>query len=67
MILVFLQPDLGSALVYVGALAGVLFLSGVRWLHLVCSAWQGSSSSRVFCGFSLPPGFRCSSRTRPNA
>ncbi|MEO5634385.1 rod shape-determining protein RodA [Gaiella sp.] len=34
MILVFLQPDLGSALVYVGALAGVLFLSGVRWLHL---------------------------------
>jgi rod shape determining protein RodA len=35
MILVFLQPDLGSALVYVGALAGVLFLSGVRWLHLV--------------------------------
>ncbi len=34
MVLVFLQPDLGSALVYVGALAGVLFLSGVRWLHL---------------------------------
>ncbi len=35
MLLVFLQPDLGSSLVYIGALAGVLFLSGVRWLHLV--------------------------------
>ena len=34
MLLVFLQPDLGSSLVYIGALAGVLFLSGVRWLHL---------------------------------
>jgi len=33
--LVFLQPDLGTALVYSAALAAVLFLSGVRWLHLV--------------------------------
>lgn len=41
MILVFLQPDLGSALVYVGALAGVLFLSGVRWLHLVLLGLAG--------------------------
>lgn len=32
--LVFLQPDLGSALVYGAALAAVLFLAGVRWLHL---------------------------------
>jgi len=35
MALVFLQPDLGTALVYGAALAAVLFLSGVRWLHLV--------------------------------
>jgi rod shape determining protein RodA len=41
MILVFLQPDLGSALVYVGALAGVLFLSGVRWLHLALVGLTG--------------------------
>jgi rod shape determining protein RodA len=34
MALVFLQPDLGTALVYGAALAAVLFLSGVRWLHL---------------------------------
>jgi rod shape determining protein RodA len=33
--LVFLQPDLGTALVYGAALTAVMFLSGVRWLHLV--------------------------------
>lgn len=33
-LLVALQPDLGSALVYVAALAACLFVSGVRWLHL---------------------------------
>jgi rod shape determining protein RodA len=32
--LVFVQPDVGTALVYVAALAGVLFVAGVRWLHL---------------------------------
>src|SRR5262249_36103749 len=32
--LVFLQPDLGTALVSAAALPAVLFLSGVRWLHL---------------------------------
>jgi len=34
MALVFLQPDLGSTLVYGAALTAVLFLAGVRWLHL---------------------------------
>jgi rod shape determining protein RodA len=34
-LLVFLQPDLGTALVYAAALSAVLFLVGVRWLHLV--------------------------------
>jgi rod shape determining protein RodA len=33
-VLVFLQPDLGTALVYSAALAAVLFVSGVRWIHL---------------------------------
>jgi rod shape determining protein RodA len=32
--LVFIQPDLGTALVYTAALAGVLFLAGTRWTHL---------------------------------
>jgi rod shape determining protein RodA len=33
-LLVFLQPDLGTALVYGAVLAAVLLVSGVRWLHL---------------------------------
>jgi rod shape determining protein RodA len=32
--LVFLQPDIGTALVYLAALAAVLFVAGVRWAHL---------------------------------
>ncbi len=35
MALVFLQPDLGTALVYGAALVAVLFLAGVRWRHLL--------------------------------
>jgi rod shape determining protein RodA len=33
--LVFVQPDIGSALVYVAALGAVLFVAGTRWPHLV--------------------------------
>jgi rod shape determining protein RodA len=33
-VLVFVQPDIGTALVYAAALAAVLFVAGVRWLHL---------------------------------
>lgn len=32
--LVFLQPDIGTALVYGAALAAVLFVAGTRWTHL---------------------------------
>jgi rod shape determining protein RodA len=32
--LVFVQPDFGTALVYLAALAGALFVAGTRWLHL---------------------------------
>ena len=34
-LLVFLQPDLGTALVYGAALLSVLFFAGVRWRHLL--------------------------------
>jgi rod shape determining protein RodA len=34
-LLVFIQPDIGTALVYSAALAAVLFVAGVRWAHLV--------------------------------
>jgi rod shape determining protein RodA len=33
-VLVFVQPDFGTALVYGAALGGVLLFAGVRWLHL---------------------------------
>jgi len=32
--LVFLQPDAGTALVFTAVLASVLFVAGIRWLHL---------------------------------
>lgn len=33
-LLVFVQPDFGTAMVYAAALAGVLFVAGTRWTHL---------------------------------
>jgi len=33
-LLVFVQPDIGTALVYLAVLAAALFVSGVRWPHL---------------------------------
>ena len=34
-LLVFKQPDLGTALVYVAALSACLFIAGARWSHLL--------------------------------
>jgi rod shape determining protein RodA len=34
MFLVFVQPDVGTAMVYAAAFAAILFVAGVRWLHL---------------------------------
>ena len=39
--LVFLQPDAGTALVYTAVLVAVLFVAGVRWLHLALIAGVG--------------------------
>ena len=38
MALIFVQPDVGTALVYGAALAGVLFVAGARWTHLAVLA-----------------------------
>lgn len=40
-VLVFLQPDLGTALVYGAALLALLFLAGVRWRQLLVLALAG--------------------------
>jgi rod shape determining protein RodA len=37
-LLVFVQPDFGTALVYFAALTAVLFVAGVRWAHLAALA-----------------------------
>jgi rod shape determining protein RodA len=34
MVLVFVEPDIGTSLVYGAALVACLFVAGVRWLHL---------------------------------
>lgn len=36
--IVFLQPDLGSSLVYVAILGGILFFAGVPWKHFAVAA-----------------------------
>jgi rod shape determining protein RodA len=41
MLLVFLQPDVGTAIVYVAALAACLFVAGIRWSHLAALAVAG--------------------------
>jgi len=35
---VFVQPDIGTALVYTAAMAAVLFVAGIRWSHLAVLA-----------------------------
>ncbi len=41
--LVFLQPDMGTALVYGAALASVLFFAGARWVHLAVLVAVGAA------------------------
>jgi rod shape determining protein RodA len=36
-VLVFMQPDIGTALVYAAALVGVLFVAGTRWTHVAAA------------------------------
>jgi rod shape determining protein RodA len=41
MLLVFVQPDIGTALVYLAVLGAALFASGVRWVHLAAIGLVG--------------------------
>jgi rod shape determining protein RodA len=40
-LLVFVQPDFGTAMVYAAALVGVLFVAGTRWRHLAILSVAG--------------------------
>ena len=55
-LLVFLQPDLGTALVYAAALFAVLFFVGVRWRQLLALLAIGVHRDRL--GALAPPGGR---------
>ncbi|SES66072.1 rod shape-determining protein RodA [Anaerobranca gottschalkii] len=35
MVLIFLQPDLGTSLVFIAIMAGMLFVAGLKWRHIV--------------------------------
>jgi rod shape determining protein RodA len=53
MVLVFVQPDIGSALVYVAALGAALFVAGTRWPHLVV-LWAATALAVVSVLWLLP-------------
>lgn len=45
MLVIFLQPDLGTSLIFVAITGSILFVAGMRWLHLVIMAVGGLISS----------------------
>jgi rod shape determining protein RodA len=52
-LLVFVQPDFGTAMVYGFALAGVLFVAGTRWSHLAALA-VATVVAALLVGWILP-------------
>jgi cell division protein FtsW (lipid II flippase) len=46
--LILLEPDLGSALLFIPVLFAMLFAAGARWRHLVCVALLGLAVSPLF-------------------
>ena len=46
--LILLEPDLGSALLFVPVLFAMLFAAGARWRHLVCVGLLGLMVSPLF-------------------
>ena len=64
----FVQPDIGTALVYIAALAAVLFVAGVRWSHLARARDRRGRRARSRCSGCCPRrASTCSSRTRRSA
>ena len=46
--LILLEPDLGSALLFIPVLFAMLFAAGARWRHLICVALLGLMISPLF-------------------
>lgn len=46
--LILLEPDLGSAMLFIPVLFGMLYAAGMQWKHLVCVCLMGVAVSPVF-------------------
>ena len=57
--LIFLEPDLGTALMFVAVWAAMLFVAGARWWHLLAPARY--STGRVSVRLVLCAGLYCAS------
>ena len=62
-LLVFMQPDLGTALVYAAALGAVLFAAGARWTHLAVLGAATVLVARARALWLLPAAGSTCSRT----
>jgi len=45
MLVIFLQPDLGTSLVFIAITMAILFVAGLRWLHLAVLSAAGAIAS----------------------
>lgn len=55
MAVIFLQPDLGTTLIFVAIAASIMFVAGLRWLHLVILGGGGLIGSVLGFLFLLKP------------
>ncbi len=55
MVLIFLQPDLGTSLVFLAILLGVLYMAGSQLRHLALLAGSGLAAAPLFWFFLLKP------------
>lgn len=55
MIVIFLQPDLGTSLIFVAIAGSILFVAGLRWLHLLFLSCAGIIGSILGFLFVLKP------------
>lgn len=55
MVVIFLQPDLGTSLIFVAIAGSILFVAGLRWSHLVVLGSSGVIGSVLGFLFVLKP------------
>lgn len=55
MIVIFLQPDLGTSLIFLAIAGSILFVAGMRWLHMAVLSLVGAIGSVFAFLFLLKP------------